>query len=81
MKFLLGLLELLKKLKAESEEHLTIMPGGGITDKNCSVFFENGFKEVHLSAKNGNVLKTSKDPISDLEIIKSVVTQSEKFKI
>ena len=74
-------LELLKKLKAESEAHLTIMPGGGITDKNCSVFFKNGFKEVHLSAKNGNVLKTSKDPISDLEIIKSVVAQSKKFKL
>ena len=43
-----GLNNLIEFQKATSK--ITIMPGGGINQKNIKLFQENGFKEVHLSA-------------------------------
>jgi len=71
-------LDLLVKLKNIANEQLTIMPGGGINPLNCELFFKEGFKEVHLSAKGSN--RTPKgEPISDPEIIKKVVASASKF--
>ena len=54
------------------------MPGGGINDQNCELFFKAGFNEIHLSAK-GKDETANGEPISDLEIIQSVVASASKF--
>lgn len=71
-------LDLLLKLKNIANERLTILPGGGINHLNCELFFKEGFKEVHLSAK-GNNRTPEGEPISDTEIIKKVVASASKF--
>lgn len=71
-------LDLLLKLKNIANERLTILPGGGINHLNCELFFKEGFKEVHLSAK-GNNRTPEGEPISDTEIIKKVVASASRF--
>ena len=72
-----GLALLVELLKIANDE-LVIMPGGGINDQNCEVFFKEGFNEIHLSAK-GPDKTTNGEPISDLKIIKKVVASGSKF--
>ena len=71
-------LELLIELQNIANDQLVIMPGGGINDQNCELFFKNGFKEIHLSAK-GNKITPKGEPISDLETIKKVVANANNF--
>ena len=71
-------LDLLLELQNISKDELVIMPGGGINDQNCELFFKAGFNEIHLSAKGTD--KTDKgEPISDLKIIEKVVASTLKF--
>lgn len=71
-------LDLLVELQNIAKNQLVIMPGGGINDQNCELFFKAGFSEIHLSAKGSD--KTAQgEPISDLEIIKKVVTTASNF--
>ncbi|MEM6517343.1 MAG: copper homeostasis protein CutC [Bacteroidota bacterium] len=43
-------LVLLKELKNLAKGRITILPGGGISDKNVSKFKKAGFTEIHASA-------------------------------
>ena len=71
-------LDLLLELQNISKDELVIMPGGGINDQNCELFFKAGFNEIHLSAKGTD--KTDKgEPISDLKIIEKVMASTLKF--
>lgn len=71
-------LDLLVELQNIAKNQIVIMPGGGINEQNCELFFEAGFREIHLSAMGSD--KTVKgEPISDLEIIKKVVTTASNF--
>ena len=55
------------------------MPRGGINNKNANEFLNAGFRQIHLSAKAHSKV-TTEDPISNLEIIKSVVTITSLFE-
>lgn len=71
-------LGLLVELKNIAKDELLVMPGGGINDQNCELFFKAGFREIHLSAKGSD--KTAQgEPISDLEIIKKIVNTASNF--
>lgn len=72
-------LKLLIELQKIADDHLVVMPGGGINDQNCNLFFQAGFKEVHLSAK-GSEKTANGEPISDLTTIEKVVLSASKFK-
>lgn len=72
-------LKMLLELKEKANGKISIMPGGGINENNCSIFFKNGFNEIHLSAKKEK--KENKiEPIADPEIIKKVISSSLKYK-
>ena len=72
-------LKMLLELKKKANGKISIMPGGGINENNCSIFFKNGFNEIHLSAKKKK--KENKiEPIADPEIIKKVISSSLKYK-
>ena len=71
-------LALLVELLNIAKDELVIMPGGGINDQNCQVFFKEGFKEIHLSGR-GLDKTTNGEPISDLKIIQKVVALGSKF--
>ena len=71
-------LALLVELLNIAKDELVIMPGGGINDQNCEVFFKEGFNEIHLSGK-GLDKTTDGEPISDLQIIQKVVASGSKF--
>ena len=71
-------LDLLVELQNIAKNQMVIMPGGGINEQNCELFFKEGFSEIHLSAKGSD--KTAQgEPISDLEIIKKIVTKATNF--
>ena len=44
-------LKMLLELKEKANGKISIMPGGGINENNCHIFLNNGFNEIHLSAK------------------------------
>ena len=71
-------LDLLFELKKIAKEQLVIMPGGGIDNQNCELFFKAGFHEIHLSAK-GTSKTEDGEPISDLKMIKKVVASASNF--
>ncbi len=72
-------LKMLLELKEKANGKISIMPGGGINENNCHIFFKNGFNEIHLSAKKEK--KENKiEPIADPEIIKKVISSSLKYK-
>jgi len=71
--------KLLIELQKIADDQLVIMPGGGINDQNCNLFFQAGFKEIHLSAK-GSEKTADGEPISDLTTIEKVVLSASKFK-
>ena len=73
-------LELLKDLQTIAGEQTVIMPGGGVNDQNCELFFKEGFKEIHLSAK-GKEKTAAGEPVSDMEIIKKVVASASKYSV
>ena len=73
-------LELLKDLQAIAGDQTVIMPGGGVNDQNCELFFREGFKEIHLSAK-GKENTAAGEPVSDMEIIKKVVALASKYSV
>ena len=71
-------LDLLVELQKIAKNQIVIMPGGGINEQNCELFFEAVFSEIHLSARGSD--KTAMgEPISDLKIIKKVVTTASDF--
>ena len=72
-------LKLLVELQEIADDQLVIMPGGGINDQNCNLFFQAGFKEIHLSAK-GSEKTADGEPVSDLTTIEKVVLSASKFK-
>ena len=72
-------LALLKKLNSKYSNQISIMPGGGVNDKNVYKFLNAGFRQIHLSAKAHSEV-TTEDPISNLEIIKSVMSTVALFK-
>jgi len=72
-------LKLLIELQKIADDQLVIMPGGGINDQNCNLFFQAGFKEIHLSAK-GSEKTADGEPVSDLTTIEKVVLSASKFK-
>ncbi len=72
-------LDMLMKLKAKANGKISIMPGGGINESNCIIFFKNGFNEIHLSAKKKEKENTI-EPVADPEIIKKVVSSSLSYK-
>lgn len=71
-------LPLLKEMQMLAKEQMIIMPGGGINNHNCELFFSEGFEEIHLSAK-GNKKTATGEPISDLDIIKEVVSTASRY--
>jgi len=71
-------LDLLKKLNFKYSNQITLMPGGGINQKNVHQFLEAGFKQIHLSAKDENET-FSGDPVSNLNIIRSVIETASQF--
>ena len=72
-------LKMLLELKEKANGKISIMPGGGINENNCHIFLNNGFNEIHLSAKKKK--KENKiEPIADPEIIKKVVSSSLSYK-
>ena len=72
-------LKMLLELKQKANGKISIMPGGGINENNCHIFLNNGFNEIHLSAKKKK--KENKiEPIADPEIIKKVVLSSLNHK-
>ncbi|MAV79536.1 MAG: copper homeostasis protein CutC [Flavobacteriaceae bacterium] len=71
--------KLLIELQKIADDQLVIMPGGGINDQNCNLFFQAGFKEIHLSAK-GSEKTADGEPVSDLTTIEKVVLSASKFK-
>ena len=72
-------LKMLLELKEKANGKISIMPGGGINENNCHIFLNNGFNEIHLSAKKKK--KENKiEPIADPEIIKKVVLLSLNHK-
>lgn len=80
-------IELLKELRNETS--IIIMPGGGINANNASMFKENGFKELHLSATKKtqtieipkismNSLKHFEETeiaVSDIQTIQNILSQ------
>ena len=73
-------LDLLVQLQEIADNQLTIMPGGGVNDQNCELFFKAGFREIHLSAKGVEKTATG-EPISDLATIRKVVNLSSNYKL
>ena len=71
-------LDLIKKLNFKYSNQITLMPGGGINQKNVHQFLEAGFKQIHLSAKDENET-FSGDPVSNLNIIRSVIETASHF--
>ena len=71
--------KLLIELQKIADDQLVIMPGGGINDQNCNLFFQAGFKEIHLSAK-GSEKTADGEPVSDLTTIEKVVLSASKIK-
>lgn len=71
-------LDLIKKLNFKYSNQITLMPGGGINQKNVHQFLEAGFKQIHLSAKDENET-FSGDPVSNLNIIRSVIETASQF--
>lgn len=71
-------LDLIKKLNFKYSNQITLMPGGGINHKNVHQFLEAGFKQIHLSAKDENET-FSGDPVSNLNIIRSVIETASHF--
>jgi copper homeostasis protein len=68
-------IDLLKKLNSKYSEQISIMPGGGINERNIHKFLNSGFKQIHLSARTHNEVR-NEDPVSNLEIIKSVTKKA-----
>ena len=63
---------LLNKFNQIAKGKLVVMPGGDINDKNCDLFFKEGFNEIHLSGK-GKEKTALGEPIADLKTIRKVV--------
>jgi copper homeostasis protein len=70
---------LLNKLNQIAQGKLVVMPGGGINDQNCDLFFKEGFDEIHLSGK-GKEKTALKEPIADLNTIRKVVACAQKYQ-
>lgn len=66
-------LERLIALKNHAAGRITIMPGGGVSNLNCKLFFEAGFTEIHSSAKNRAIVgDPHAEPISDQGIVRQM---------
>ena len=74
-------LELLKTLKDQFKEEMTIMPGAGINDTNAIHFIQEGFEAIHLSAIRKDDFKSTSflenvSGVSDFEMIRKVVAMA-----
>ena len=72
-------IELLNKPNQIAQGKLVVMPGGGINDQNCDLFFKEGFDEIHLSGK-GKEKTALGEPIADLNTIRKVVACAQKYQ-
>tara|TARA_B100000963_G_C22574608_1_gene647770 strand:- start:630 stop:1313 length:684 start_codon:yes stop_codon:yes gene_type:complete len=68
---------LLQHLQKVAGNSLEIMPGGGVNDKNVSLFIDAGFKSIHLSAKSSNN-PAYLEPVINPTILKNVIMLSSK---
>ena len=68
---------LLQHLQKVAGNSLEIMPGGGVNDKNVSLFIDAGFKSIHLSAKSSNN-PAYLEPVINPTILKNVIRLSSK---
>ena len=67
-------IELLKQLKNNAKDLITILPGGGINNENSKMFKDLGFTELHASATILNsVNEQPKEVVSDVEKIKGIL--------
>jgi len=72
-------LDLLKQLKEQAKDKITILPGSGISAINVTLFKEAGFSEIHTSASKviwKETKKTMFDAIkkeSDITTIKAIL--------
>lgn len=64
-------LELLQKLLAKAQNHITIIPGGGLSLANVLSFKKAGFKEVHGSVSKPIQGQTHALALSDHTLINS----------
>ena len=53
-------LDLLKALKEQAKNRITILPGSGINSENAKIFKDSGFKEIHASATQ--IIQTNTTP-------------------
>ena len=70
---------LLNKLNQIAQGKLVVMPGGGINEQNCDLFFKEGFDEIHLSGK-GKEKTALGEPIADLNTIRKVVACAQQYQ-
>ena len=77
-------IDLLKKLKKQSGNTLSIMPGGGINLENAGVFKNNGFSSIHLSATNKKQVLAQTPLVSmnnPLLFEEGIVPQTDALKV
>lgn len=74
-------IDLLKQLQVKAENHLIILPGGGITPENANLFKEAGFQELHTSASkifntgSNKSLFDAPHAISDQDTIRAILNE------
>lgn len=72
-------LEVLKRLKEQAQNQITIMPGAGINETNIPCFVNAGFKEVHTSAsvyfqpEEGGFFSKDTQSVTSLEKVKAIM--------
>jgi len=80
-------IKVLKQLKEKANDHITILPGGGINAQNAKLFMNLGFTELHASATTLNSVNDQPkipmnspkffdetvEAVSDIEKIKGIL--------
>lgn len=72
-------LDLLKTLKHQAQNQITILVGSGISSENANVFKDAGFKELHSSAskviptENSTYFGNTPQTVSNTEEIKAIL--------
>lgn len=73
---------LLQQLNTQSNQKITILPGGGINPDNAKLFKDSGFTEIHASASKPidklnkmDYFGKSIQTVSDVGIIQSILKQ------
>lgn len=68
-------LDRLKKLKAEAQGRLIIMPGGGVRPDDVGEFTKEGFTELHSSAVEKSDTAKEPDDVSNLGTIRRFIAE------